>query len=290
MKCPECGEYNDEGISICQHCDAILDASFLGDDYTDEHDGPDDLSEDNTSSGPAPAEPASPGRSHRRSFVVGSGSDDYEEEEQPEWEDEEFAEIERQRAAHRTKRAQQKERPHSATPAPSAQGEDLGSEASQVQKDVEGSLNKVKDFLKGLEKADKISIGGALGMFVFPLFPWVNITSQGSRAGLEVGGWFLMLLALCVGTLVYLRQDEHWKGREKYVLYVQAGVVVISLLFLLARMINLGSIRHVMPDGTPALPGLYSASAGIGLILSLLACLAAGAGTGRRLKEKVLKK
>ena len=302
MKCPKCGETNEEGVSICQHCDAIMDASFLGDDFTSDGLGEDAYAEDTPAEeedlDPAPA--PSRGRARKRSFVTSSSHDDdpYDDEEQDQdededYEDEEGDEIERQLAALRAKRDRAPDPPHSLLEQQEAEKEkegSLGDEVSRVQKDMESSLGKVGAFIKSLEKADKLALGGAIGMFIFPLFPWANISSQGSVSGLEIGGWFLMLLAACVGTLTYLRKDEHWQSREQYIIYVQTGVGAVSVLFLLAKLFSLGSIKPSYPAGMEPTAGLYSVSVGSGLLLALGACALMGFGTFLLLKTKVLKK
>ncbi len=304
MKCPQCGRKNDEGVSICAHCDAIIDPSFLGDEYTDGADGPSNLDDDGLDDTPPdgaePDEPAPQGppvahRRRRGRYVVNSADDeeeafDDETDEEPEEGDDE---IEQQLAELRAKRARHAKTP-AAVDADKQQAEkakasagSLGEESSRVQKDVEQSLGKIGSFLKGLEKPDKIVLGGALGMFLFPLFPWIAISGQGDLSGLEVGGWFLLLLGGCVGSLVYLRQDPHWQQREHIILYVQSGVVVLAVLFLLVRMFSTGS-AVVAVD--PEMVGTYSVGVGVGLILSLLATIAVGAGTFLLLRDKVLNK
>jgi len=308
MKCPECGGNNDPGVAICQHCDHILDASFLGDDYTAEPEEPRDFEEDefedtppegtpasDTQSGPAPTAPPRRGRSRGSRFVVGRSQDggydafDSEDEDEAEQYDPEFDEIERQRAALRAKR-DKADQAHSLADAPAEQREAIKDELGRVNKDMEESLGKAKEFVKSLGKHDKICLGGAAGMLIFPLFPWVSVSGQGSLSGFEVGGWLISLLALCVGSLIYLRQDEHWQAREKYVLIAQAAVVAIAILFLLFRMITIGSIKAVAPDGLSLPAGSYSVGVGIGLLLSLICTGVAGFGTFFPFKEKVLGK
>jgi uncharacterized Zn finger protein (UPF0148 family) len=36
VECPKCGRATEDGAIICPGCDFILDASFLGDDITDD--------------------------------------------------------------------------------------------------------------------------------------------------------------------------------------------------------------------------------------------------------------
>jgi hypothetical protein len=301
MKCPQCGQDNEPGVAICAQCDAIIDPSFLGDDYTHESDGPADLEDDAFDGEDTPAddqleaaaEPAAR-RRRRGRYVVGSADDEDEDDAyEDEGEDEGEDEIERQLAELRAKRARNAKTPaavdaekQQAEKAQAASGS-LGEESSRVQQDVEQSLGKISAFIKGLEKSDKIVLGGALGMFLFPLFPWITISGQGDLSGLEVGGWFLLLLAGCVGSLVYLRQDPHWQQRENIILYVQSGVVVLAVLFLLVRMFSTGSAVAAVD---PEMVGTYSVGVGVGLILSLLATIAAGAGTFLLLRDKVLDK
>lgn len=311
MKCPECGGDNESGVAICQHCDHILDASFLGDDFTSEPDEPGGGDEDefedtppegaetgDTWSGPPPTAPTRRGRSRGSRFVVGrsedSGYDEFDDEDDEEEQayDPEFEEIERQRAELRAKRDKAEQDRAAAARAPSeAEAEpQMQDELEHVQKDMQETLGKATDFFKSLDKSDKFTLGGAIGMLIFPLFPWVSISGQGSLGGFEVGGWFISLLALCVGSLIYLRQDEHWQAREKYVLIAQAAVVAIAILFLLFRLVTVGSIKAVAPDGLTIPEGLYSVGVGTGLLLTLISSGFAGFGTFIPFKAKVLNK
>ena len=51
MRCPRCGEMSPEGAAICDNCDEILDASFLGTEEITPIEG------DKTDVGPAPTSP-----------------------------------------------------------------------------------------------------------------------------------------------------------------------------------------------------------------------------------------
>ncbi len=282
MKCPKCGKENDEGISICQYCDFILDPSFLGQDYAQEEEpgsadldelGADEFSELTPSSEEEPFE----------------GNDSEDEEDV----DEEDKEIERQLQELRDKRAKHSVA-HSAADMRKDRGIDKGTDkdikSDSIQDDLRQTFQVITGFFGRLEKADKIAMVCAIGMFLFTIFPWVTISTQGSLSGLEVGGWFLLLLSASLGSLIYLRQDSHWQKREKYVIITQAAVVGIALVFLLVRVISIGSLKPVSPDGLPVSEGLYSIQVGFGFLFSLASTIGAAVATWMLLKQKVLKK
>ncbi|MBN2497951.1 MAG: zinc ribbon domain-containing protein [Deltaproteobacteria bacterium] len=315
MKCPQCGEENPDGTMICEHCDAILDDSFLEDeedldeDYASAEDTPGgrdtqqfaaadeepwDEEEEDEEDVRAAAPPSAPS-SGQRSFSREQMRKKAQQREIPEpdeEDEEEFAEIRRQREEVRKRRTaalagrpkpmridEEKEK---------GKGQGLAIEASQVGKDVEGMLSKLKAFFLGLPKQDKLSLIGAGVMFLSSLFPWVEIEQQGSRIGLEMGGLFLILLAAALVALVYLRSSPDWKERAHYVLFGQLGVAGIALVFGLAKLFTSSSFTSISPAD-----GVLRTHAGhlqFGIILAFLACGLAAGGSFWIFKQDFLDK
>ncbi len=281
MKCPKCGKENDEGVSICQHCDFILDPSFLGEDYEgDQQADSGEFAELNSE--------------EFSEVTPSSEQDEYketreeEEEEEEKEEDEEDEEIERQLRELREKRGKHSV-PHSAADLKRDDGTQKDIK-NPVQDDLKKIFHGIATFFMNLQKADRIAMLSAVGMFLFTIFPWVSISNQGSLSGLEVGGWFLLLLGASLGALVYLRQDSHWQSREKYIIFVQAAVTGIALIFMLIRVVSISSLKPVTSDGTALNSSFYSVQVGFGYLFALASTVGSAIATWMLLKEKVLNK
>jgi len=262
MRCPQCGQEVEDGAAICEHCDYIIDKSFLGDDFTDMEPEPE-----------APAEPEPttergppPQRSRRR--PPREAPKDSTEPERP------------------SARRKAQDTPVDSSSAPSS--ENLSVEASRVTDDVGNTLKNIWGKFKSLGFADKLAVGGAAGMFLFSFFPWVSVSGVGAVIGFEVGGWFMTVLTAVTIALVFMRQNPHWHDKEKYILYVQTGIGAIAVLFTLSKMFSLG--KAVPFPASRGIPGMAAASVGAGLFLCFLASVAVLGGALLLLKEKVLKK
>jgi hypothetical protein len=166
--------------------------------------------------------------------------------------------------------------------------ESLSVEASRVTNDVQNTLKKIWGNFQRLVFADKLSVGGAAGMFLFSFFPWVSVSGVGAVIGFEVGGWFMTVLTAATIALVFIRQNPHWRDKEKYILYVQTGIGVIAVLFTLSKMFSLG--KAVPFPASRGISGVAAASVGAGLFLCFLSSVAVLGGALLLLKEKVLKK
>jgi hypothetical protein len=166
--------------------------------------------------------------------------------------------------------------------------ESLSVEASQVTEDVQNMLKKIWGSFQSLSFPDKLAVGGAAGMFLFSFFPWVSVSGVGAVIGFEVGGWFTTVLVAATIAVVAMRQNEHWRDKEKYVIYIQTGIAVFAVLFTLSRMFTLGKTVP-FPDSR-GVPGVATASIGAGLFLCFLSSVAVLGGALMLLKQKVLKK
>ncbi|MBW1872512.1 MAG: hypothetical protein JRJ19_10625, partial [Deltaproteobacteria bacterium] len=194
MECPNCGKQVADDSSICDHCDYILDKSFLGQDFTDDDDHA--SVEDDQDNAVAPE------RSSRR---------------RPEPEDgEEMDELEKEMQAIRERRRVVQ------TPVPTTttvkESQTLEEESGKISKDIEGVLGKYWKMFKSLSKPDKLLVGGGAGLVLFSFFPWVSFAGLASLIGLEVGGWFSLLLGAAIISLVFLRDQKHWRDKQKYIL------------------------------------------------------------------------
>jgi hypothetical protein len=264
MECPNCGNQVADDASICDHCDFILDKSFLGDDFTD--DG------DQAAAEVDQGQAAAPQRSSRR---------------RPEPEDdEEMDELEKEMQALRERRRV------SQTPVPTTttvkESETLEEESGKIAKDIEGVLGKYWKAFKALQKPDKLLVGGGAGLALFSFFPWVSFAGVASLIGLEVGGWFTLLMGGAIISLVFLRGQKHWRDKQKYILYAQLGVAGLAVLFVLIRMGSLGSVGG--DDIGSELHKSLGASLGVGLVLCLAASVTMAVGAFILFKAKVLKK
>jgi hypothetical protein len=261
MRCPQCGQEIEDGSAICEHCDHIIDKSFLGDDFTDMEPEPEpEPSEETTERGPPPQ------RSRRR--PPPQAPQDSTEPERPS-----------------ARRSAQDTPVDSGTSPPS---ESLSVEASRVTDDVTNTLKKIWGNFQRLTFADKLAVGGAAGMFLFSFFPWVSVSGVGSVIGFEVGGLFMTVLTAATIAMVFMRQNKHWRDKEKYILYIQTGIGAIAVLFTLSKMFSLG--KAVPFPASRGIPGMASASVGAGLFLCFLSSVAVLGGALLLLKEKVLKK
>ncbi|MFC1654357.1 hypothetical protein ACFL2F_01015 [Myxococcota bacterium] len=261
MRCPQCGQELDDGTAICDHCDHIIDKSFLGDDFTDMEPDPPEPSEPTTERGPPPRP-----RSSRR--PPRPASQDSTEPERPS-----------------ARRSAQDTPVDSNTAPPSGS---LSVEASRVTDDVSNTLKKIWGNFQRLTFADKLAVGGAVGMFLFAFFPWVSVSGVGAVIGFEVGGLFTTVLMGATIALVFMRQNEHWRDKEKYILYVQTGIGILAVLFTLSKMFSLGKTAPF--PVSRGVPGAATASVGAGLFLCFLSSVAVLGGALILLKEKVLKK
>ena len=149
-------------------------------------------------------------------------------------------------------------------------------------------MKKIWGSFQSLTFADKLAVGGSAGMFLFSFFPWVSVSGVGSVIGFEVGGWFMTVLTAATIALVFMRQNPHWRDKEKYILYVQTGIGAIAVLFTLSKMFSLG--KTIPFPASRGIPGAATATVGAGLFLCFLSAVAVLGGALMLLKEKVLKK
>ena len=264
MQCPKCGGDLPDGSAICKHCDHIIDKSFLGDDYLDE----DDRDEAAPQERPEP-NPARRRRPPRTDEPPAPAS----------WEPDRNAATD-----HRARRAAQD------TPVDHSSAPDngLSVEGSRVASDVESFLKKTAQAFQSLGLHDKLAVGGAVGMFLLCFFPWISVGAAGSLIGLEVDGWFAMLLAGAVVGLVYARHQKHWSDKEHYVLYAQVGVATVAVLFLLVKMSTLGKLKVTNPG--LGVEQLVVAHVQGGLVLCFLSSLVSLAGVLLLFRDKVLRR
>jgi hypothetical protein len=292
MKCPKCGRQNPEGTVICSGCDAILDKSFLGGDFTDESGAakpdkpPWDEDTAKPAAGDAPAAPPSkPGRRRPSSAPVPAQEQATERriEKKPVPKPAARSSDGEPTAPRKEKRSDS-DTPPQPSFAP-RQNENLKSESARMAKEVEGTLKKGWSFFLLCRLADKLSIAGGFGVFVFVFFPWVTIPRAEVFTGFELGGWFAGLLGIGTIVLVWLRLQPEWLPRARYVLYGQLAATATCLIYLLTRTGTAKSVRFSgadmgMVDNLPPVIGA-------GLILCLGAAIVALAGTLMLYKDMI---
>ncbi len=308
MRCPQCGQANREGASICQGCDYILDDSFLAETGGDERADGEDTGvrrapppEVDTQSGPppvprrarqetpaprAPAPAAKPARRGSRFIPTKQGMEDDDPPPEPaqgpraDPDDDWREELRRERES----RAAEERRQAEAAPPPKPGQR----EEDRVVGDLKAVFSKGKGAYQGLERPDQISLAGAGGMFLMCFFPWVSIERQGSLIGLEVGGWLLILLGACVGGAVFLRRTPHWQDRQKPIVLGQAAAAILAILLCLSKLVSLGSMKVVVPEADLELPA--EAQVQFGVFLALLFSGVAAFGTWPAVRAQVLRR
>jgi len=257
-----------DGTAICEHCDHILDKSFLGEGFTDEagEDGGDELDQDDgddlDEDGEEEVEEDVEGRSSNKD------------------------EVEREMEELRSRRRVEKNPPRAA--AGIEESKDVSQEAGKLIKDVQGTFSNAWGFYKALGLADKLCTAGGAADFLFAFFPWVTISGASSvtKIGIEVGGLLSMLMGAAMIALVYIRQKRHWRDKQKIIIYAQIGVACITLIYLLYQMGHLGSMAPADTDSP--IDMTIGTHTQIGLVFSVLGAMAMAAGAGLLLKEKVL--
>lgn len=257
MRCPGCNQEVPENTAICGHCDYIIDKSFLGSDFTDLQ--PAAEPEQGVTACGEPPRPSSNRRPANRA------------------EDEDVGDRPRPRSARRCAQ----DTPVDSSSAPPA--DNLVLEGSRVTEDVQDTLKSIWGGFTALTLPDKLAVGGAAGMFVFSFFPWV-----GEEIGFEVGGLFCALLVAVTVALVLMRQHRHWRDKEKYIIYLQAGIGVFAVLFTISKMLSLGKTAPVIPNGSMQVPVV--SRLGAGLFLCFLSAAAMLGGALLLLKGKAYKR
>ncbi|MBW2701514.1 MAG: hypothetical protein JRF33_11925 [Deltaproteobacteria bacterium] len=315
MKCPQCGQDNVDGTMICTACDFILDDSFLEEegmdgDYADEDTPPGELPDDELDHDgewaedptndfdddlQGPSTETARGGSYSRPGASKRRQQDAEEEDEP---DDFDAEIERQREAMRAKRTntnpgEAKQLPPHETKLrgpkiKTERGKDLGMEASQIGRDMENMFGKATSFFGALGTHEQIALVGCLVAFLSTVFPWVEIEQQGTRIGLEMGGVFVWMLSAGAAVLIYLSSQKDWLSRRNILIYAEAGIAGITLLFTLSKIFTSLSFTVVSPaDG---LEHTYAGTIQFGLVLAIIGAGIMAGAIGLLVKTEVINK
>ncbi len=269
MLCPKCRKENPEGTAICQHCDNILDAAFLGDGYTGE--------ERAAAAAKAAAEKSTVKRRPPPKASPAEGRAPWEESAAPvpgsdyEPDDEVAKERERLRQARQVKPEAPK-----AMRIDDKKDETYQEAAGTLFADVLEKIKKLWRSYLSLSKQDRLSVGGAIATVFFTFLPWIKIVSAGSLTlmGLQMDGFLLVLLAAAAVTAVVLRQRETWQDKLNILLYGQAGAAGLSLLFILIQMLRMES--YVRPDAESLMPATVNLEPGMVLAFAAAAVMAAG--------------
>ena len=191
MNCPNCQKSCDDGATFCPHCEAVLDASFLG-----------DLSGDTAGADtPVPAAPPPqarrPAKKPRRRAPI--------EEPEPE------PRVAAPREGYVGKYDQYWTE-DSEPPAPLRQPERIAASPAErvgFKADVEDPGAQMKalwaGFL-GLHFEDKMTAASGLGLAVMSLMPWRS-TPDGDAMGFLTWGFLTLLLALGALGAVWARKN-----------------------------------------------------------------------------------
>ena|GEM_PF-3132197 len=200
-KCPQCGAIVDDLAIFCDNCDAVLDTKAL-------------LEEDK----PAPPKPAPPSKPQPRVQTPSNRPQTAVKTQTPP-------------AVNRNTRGDAQKREKSDAPPPFVPK----SEAKKVQPtdtaDVQlrETFDEIVSAYKSMGNAQKAGLASALFAFIFSFFPWVSVPQEGSVPGLDVGGFYLIFIAIAYFTYMVL----DYYGNAYISRFEQYRVIIlISLGFL----------------------------------------------------------
>jgi hypothetical protein len=254
MKCPKCGKENPPGTAICKHCDFIVDPSFL--DVTGEDGPPEDVLLTAKKPAPAPVD--------FQDFTRDAVSD----------------ERERLRAGRKVIT----ERPKATTLEPEPD-ESYSKAAGEAFAEAGKVATSLWQKFKGLEFADRLTVGGALAAVLFTFLPWMQVVQASAETllGLEMDGMILVFLAAVTLAAVILRRKPSWNDKVNYLIYGQAGASALAVLFVLMQIFRM---RAYAPEK------IYRVSVEIqgGIVLALIASGVMAFGSWYKLKPLLRKK
>ena len=199
-KCPQCGAMVDDLAIFCDNCDAILDTKALLEEESPPSTKP------ATSKPPAKVQspqnrPRTDLRSHTKSPPAsGSGA----------------------QVANR----QRSEPPPPFVPKSEAKG---AQPVNIAEVQLRETFDEMLVTFKSMGPAQKAGLISALAAFIFSFFPWVSVPQEGSIPGLDVGGFYLIFIAIAYFTYILL----DYSGNNYISRFEQHRIIIlISLGFL----------------------------------------------------------
>jgi len=140
-----------------------------------------------------------------------------------------------------------------------------------------------REFLLGLSVPDRVTLFGAVAMFLACFLPWRQSAREGAVLGLMSLGVVVFLLSLGSLALLVLRARHTGRQRDPFLLWLlQLGAIATALL---VSVLEAAASVDLTP--VPAVAGeaaVWLSRPAFGVILAILACLVAGAGTLSSLK------
>jgi hypothetical protein len=200
VRCPRCGELAPEGAAICDACDEILDASFLG--LEDEEPA---AAGDKTDVGAAPRGPTDLRPSRLRKAPSSRGS----------WEPRRPA-VPAQAGSPLTPR-----KPYLASQ-PAAAAPSAREEAQRTARDL-GS------FVRSLTQSDRWALGSSAALLAMMAFPWRWTREDDEIIGV-VAAWPVGLFAAAVVLFIYVRSTRAHADLDRRLRLAQVAASALSAI------------------------------------------------------------
>jgi hypothetical protein len=144
--------------------------------------------------------------------------------------------------------------------------------------DPDDALLVVKEFLRSLSAADRVTVPATSMMFLACFFPWRETAGEGAVLGLMSLGVVVFLLSLGALALVVLRSRHTGQRRDPFLLWLlQLGAVGAALLVCVIYAVS--SVDVTAVPGRPGTEAAWASRPAFGLGLALLAGLVAAGGT-----------
>ncbi len=189
-KCPQCGAAVDDLAIFCANCDAILDTNALLEDEV-----------------PPKAPPPPPVRQPPK-VQTATKSDKVQ-----------TSQIRREPV----KRSE----PPPFVPRSAQNIQNQSKDTAEVQ--LRETFDEIVSAFRGMGNGQKAGLISSILSFVFAFFPWVSIPQEGSVPGLDVGGFYLIFIAIFYFTYIVL----DYTGNQYILRFEQyRPLILISLGFL----------------------------------------------------------
>ena len=157
--------------------------------------------------------------------------------------------------------------------------------AAEVALDPDDVLLVVREFLLGLAVPDRVTLFGAVAMFLACFFPWAQSAREGAVLGLMSSGVLVFLLSLGAAALLVLRVRHTGHRRDPFLLWL-LQLAPIGAASLVCVLHAAASLDLTLVPGAAGEPEVWVSRPSFGVILAFLACLVAGAGTLASLKAR----
>ncbi len=192
VSCPSCGGEVDDGVAICPHCDAVLDASaFEGGGEANAQDDV-DAPPPPPKAKPAAAKPAGP----RKPGAAAAPAPEAVAIPQT-W----------GRGARRRKRA-------------------------EIDYSPDRILGDTFDAIRSMLPFDQVVFWGLFAMTVSLLFPWRFTQADGNEIGAFGGGWPVVVLVVLAAAALFLRSSDNLRGLPPHHLAAgQIAAAILSVVY-----------------------------------------------------------